>query len=66
DKEVQRIIKQRWATICEAEKAENFGVLVGLKSGQERFDEALQIKEKLGKREKKATLYALREITPEA
>ncbi|MFB0514806.1 MAG: diphthamide biosynthesis enzyme Dph2, partial [Candidatus Bathyarchaeia archaeon] len=66
DNEVQRIMKQRWATIYEAKKAEKFGVLIGLKSGQERFDEALQIKEKLEKREKRATLLALREITPEA
>ncbi len=66
DNEVQTIMKQRWATIYEAKKAENFGVLIGLKSGQEKFDEALQINEKLKKREKKATLLALREITPEA
>lgn len=66
DNEVKRIIKQRWATVYEAKKAEEFGVLVGLKSGQERFDEAVQIKEKLEAREKKATLFALREISPEA
>jgi len=65
DDEVQKIIKQRWATIYEAKNAEKFGVLIGLKSGQERFDEALQIKEKLEKKEKVATLFALREITPE-
>ena len=66
ENEVQTIIKQRWATIYEAKKAENFGVLIGLKSGQEKFDEALQIKEKLERKEKRATLLALREITPEA
>jgi 2-(3-amino-3-carboxypropyl)histidine synthase len=66
DGEVQRIMKQRWATIHEAKKAEKFGVLIGLKSRQEKFDRALQIKEKLEKKEKKATLFALREMTPEA
>lgn len=66
DDEVQRITKQRWATIYEAKKAEKFVVLIGLKSGQEKFEEALQIKEKLEKKEKRATLLALREITPEA
>jgi len=66
DNEVQRIIKQRWASIHEATKAEDFGVLIGLKSGQGTSDQALQIKEKLEKRGKKATLYALRELTPEA
>jgi 2-(3-amino-3-carboxypropyl)histidine synthase len=64
DNEVQRIIKQRWATICEAEKAENFGVLIGLKSGQKRFGKALEIKEKLEKKGKHAFLLALAEITP--
>jgi len=66
DNEVQTIMKQRWATIHEAKKAENFGVLIGLKSGQEKLDEALKVREKLEEREKRATLLALREITPEA
>lgn len=65
DNEVQRLIKQRWAAIYEAKRAENLGVLIGLKSGQEKFDGALQIKERLEKKEKRATLFALREITPE-
>lgn len=65
DGEVQRIMKQRWATIHEAKKAEKFGVLIGLKSRQEKFDRALQIKEKLEKKERRATLLALREMTPE-
>jgi len=66
DHEVGRIRKQRWATIYTAKKAENFGVLIGLKSGQEKFDKALQIKEKLEKKGRRAALLALREITPEA
>ena len=65
EKEVQRILRQRWASIHEAEKAENFGVLVGLKTGQKRLKEALKTKEKLEKSGKKATLLAVREITPE-
>jgi len=66
DKEVQRILKQRWASINEAQKAQNFGVLIGLNSGQKRTDEALLVKEKLEKKGKKATLLAIREVTPEA
>jgi len=66
DDEVQRILKQRWANISEAKKAEKFGVLVGLKSGQKRVEEAVEAKEKLEKSGKKATLLALREVTPEA
>lgn len=66
DKEVKRILKQRWANISEAGRAENFGVITGLKSGQGNLDQALQIKEELKKRGKNVTLLALREITPEA
>jgi 2-(3-amino-3-carboxypropyl)histidine synthase len=65
EKEAQRILRQRWASICEAEKGESFGVLVGLKAGQKKLDEALKIKEKLEKSGKKATLLAVREITAE-
>ena len=65
EKGAQRILRQRWASICEAEKGESFGVLVGLKAGQKKLDEALKIKEKLEKSGKKATLLAVREINPE-
>jgi 2-(3-amino-3-carboxypropyl)histidine synthase len=61
--EVPRILKQRWASICEAKGAENFGVLIGLKSGQKLVEEAMKIREKLQKNGRKATLLALREIT---
>ncbi len=64
--EVPRILKQRWASISEAKEAENFGVLIGLKSGQKRVREAVKIKEKLQKSGRKATLFALREITSNA
>jgi len=64
--DIQRILKQRWASISEAKKAEKFGVLIGLKSGQKRIEEAMEAKEKLEKSSKKATLLAIREITPEA
>jgi len=61
--EVPKILKQRWASISEAKRAENFGVLIGLKSGQKRVREAVKIKEKLQKNGRKATLLALKEIT---
>ena len=61
--EVPRILKQRWASISEAKRAENFGVLIGLKSGQKKISEAVKIKEKLQKNGRKATLLALKEIT---
>ncbi len=64
--EVPRILKQRWASISEAKGAENFGVLMGLKSGQKRLGEAVKIKGELQKSGRQATLLALREITPNA
>ena len=66
DKEVQGMLKQRWASISEAREAKEYGILLGLKVGQKRFDDALMIKEMLEKGGKKATLLALKEVTPEA
>lgn len=66
DKEAEKILKQRWASIGEAKKAKNFAVLIGLKLGQKKMDEALQLKQKLEDNGKAAFLFAIREITPEA
>jgi len=65
DKEAERIFKQRWASIEEARKGKNFAVLVGLKPGQKRLEEALQIKQKLEENGKTACLFAVKDITPE-
>jgi 2-(3-amino-3-carboxypropyl)histidine synthase len=65
DQEAQKILKQRWASIGEAMKAKTFAVLIGLKLGQKRINEALSIREKLEKNGKVAHLFAAREIVPE-
>ncbi|MEM3617300.1 MAG: diphthamide biosynthesis enzyme Dph2 [Candidatus Bathyarchaeia archaeon] len=65
DEEAQKVQKQRWASIQEAEKAKSFAVLVGLKPGQKRLEEALAVREKLEKAGKDAYLFAVREIAPE-
>lgn len=65
ESEAQRIRKQRMTSVSEAKKAETFGVLVGLKPGQNRLRDAIKIKDKLERRGKKALLFAAREITPE-
>jgi 2-(3-amino-3-carboxypropyl)histidine synthase len=65
DKEAEKIFKQRWASIEEARKGKNFAVLVGLKPGQKRLEEALQIKQKLEENGKTACLFAVKDITPE-
>jgi len=66
DEEAQKILKQRWACVEEAEHATTFGILVGLKLGQKHLDDALKIKEMAEKNGKTAFLFAIREILPEA
>jgi 2-(3-amino-3-carboxypropyl)histidine synthase len=65
DKEAEKIIKQRWASIEEAKTAKTFAVLLGLKPGQKKFDEALSVKKKLEENGKTAFLFVAKEITPE-
>lgn len=65
DKETEKIVKQRWASIDEAKKAASFAVIVGLKLGQKKFEEALQIKRKLEEGGKTVVLFAVEEVTPE-
>jgi 2-(3-amino-3-carboxypropyl)histidine synthase len=65
NEETQKILKQRWTCIQEAKNAKNFGILVGLKSEQKRFDSALKIKEMAEKKGKIAYLFAIKEILPE-
>lgn len=64
--EAEKILKQRWAAIAEAKKAKTWAILVGLKSGQKRLDEALHVKSRLEMKRKIVVVFAVREITPEA
>ena len=63
--EAQKILKQRWTCIQEAQNAKTFGIIIGSKPGQKRFDQALSIKALAEKHEKEAYLLVSREITPE-
>ncbi|MFB3888956.1 MAG: diphthamide biosynthesis enzyme Dph2 [Candidatus Bathyarchaeia archaeon] len=63
--DAQKIVKQRWASIEEAQRAKTFGVLISLKPGQKRIDEALRVKEVVKKLGKSVCLFALREVLPE-
>ena len=65
NEQAQKMIKQRWAVIEEAQHAIVFGVLVGLKPGQKHFDQALKVKETAEKHGKSAYLLAGGEITPD-
>ncbi len=66
DKEAEKILKQRWAQVQQAKEAKNFAVLVGMKPGQKRLEEAFELREKLEREGKTAHLFALKEVTPEA
>jgi 2-(3-amino-3-carboxypropyl)histidine synthase len=66
EEDVKRILKQRWASIHEAEEAKEFGVLIGLKSGQMRINQAMKVKGILEKHGKNVTLLTIREVTPQA
>jgi 2-(3-amino-3-carboxypropyl)histidine synthase len=66
DEAAKKIVKQRWASTKEARKATVFAVLVGLKPGQKKVEEALEIKKKLEDNGKAAFLIAAKEVTPEA
>ena len=66
DEDAQKILRQRWASIEEAQRAKTFGVLISLKQGQKHIDEAIRIKGDAEKTGITACLFALREILPEA
>ncbi len=66
NEEAEKIVKQRWASIEEAKSAKTFGVIVGLKLGQKRLDQALSVRSSLEKNQKSVVLFVAREITPEA
>jgi 2-(3-amino-3-carboxypropyl)histidine synthase len=61
----QKLLKQHWACIEQAKSAKNIGIIIGLKPGQKRIDEALKIKEIIEKYDKNAYLLTIREVTPE-
>jgi 2-(3-amino-3-carboxypropyl)histidine synthase len=63
--EAQKILKQRFASIQEAKKANKFGIFVGLKPGQKHIESALRMKAVAETKGKDAYLLAAREINPE-
>ena len=65
DTDVSKLLRIRWANILEMKKAKNVGVLIGLKPGQQRIKNALELKSLIEESGKKAILLAVREITPE-
>jgi 2-(3-amino-3-carboxypropyl)histidine synthase len=64
--QVRRIIMQRWANISETKDAKRIGILVSLKPGQMKLSRAIELKKKLEQNKISVTLFAVREITPNA
>lgn len=65
DKEAEKTLKQRWACIEEAQRAKVFAILVGLKPGQKRLEQAIELKKNIEESGRSAYIFAAKEITPE-
>jgi 2-(3-amino-3-carboxypropyl)histidine synthase len=59
--DVEKIMKQRYAVMAKAMNAKKWGIIVGMKSGQQRLDLAKRLKELAGD----AVLISIKEITPD-
>ena len=58
-------LKRRWARISEAREITEFGIIVSIKTGQLRFDEAVKIKDLLERSGRRGTLLISSEVLPE-
>ena len=62
--QTNRLLQQHWISIQKAKTAKSFGILVGLKPGQQAFNNALKIKKSLEREKKSAFIILINEITP--
>jgi 2-(3-amino-3-carboxypropyl)histidine synthase len=58
------IIRQRYGAIARSKNAKNFGIIVGIKKGQQRMDLALKLKEKIKIKQKKSYIFTVDNIQP--
>jgi 2-(3-amino-3-carboxypropyl)histidine synthase len=66
EKETQKILRQRFASINKAKGGKIFGVLIGKKTGQNNFELAISLKKLLEKDGRTVFLLLIGEITPVA
>lgn len=59
--DVDKVMKQRYAAMAKAMGAKNWGIIIGMKSGQQRLELAKRLKEIAGD----AVLISIKEITPD-
>ena len=57
-------LRQRYGAIARSKDAKIFGILVGIKAGQQRMNLAYKIKEKLSSKSKKAYVMTLNHFSP--
>lgn len=60
----EKILRQRYGAVAKAMDAESFGIIIGLKIGQQRIELAKTLKNIVESKNKKAYLLTLREIEP--
>ena len=58
------VLRQRYGAIVRSKDAEVFGILIGIKKGQQRVDLAYKIKDKLDKQDKKSLMIAMNYFVP--
>lgn len=61
----EMILRQRYGAIARSKDAKNFGILIGIKTGQQRVDIAYDIKKKIELKDKKAVIIALNYFSQE-
>src|SRR5271157_666800 len=59
--DVDKVMKQRYAVMAKAMDAKKWGIIIGMKSGQQRLELAKHLKELAGD----AVLISIKEVTPE-
>jgi len=63
--EKEKFLRKRFGAIAKAKSAESFGILVSTKKGQNRIEKAIELKEKIEKKGKKAFILAFDLLKPE-
>jgi len=58
------ILRQRYGAIARSKDAQVFGILVGLKRGQQRMEQAYKIKDMLDSKQKKSYIFTLNHFSP--
>ena len=59
-----RVLRQRYGAITQAKMAKTYGILVGLKPGQQRIKQALQLQKTIQEKGRKALLLTVDYISP--